>query len=164
MNKNILLGKIHDVQDIPRRHHGLYDDPSTSRRQVTISNVVRDGNGKNVRNEFKNKFTENDRNLIRARITSFPQHESHYSHKKSTGEFVSADLNMNRLFREFKQKHPDPQDFPKLKFAHPVVDSRNECDRLNAIITCSTTETKKAEASTNSEQHHMKAEEDKKST
>ncbi|KAJ8885706.1 hypothetical protein PR048_011904 [Dryococelus australis] len=138
INQNIfLLGKIH-AQDVTRRRRGLYDYPSTSRRQFTITYGVPHGNGKYVR------FTENYRNLIRAHITTFSRHD--------------VPQNVYMWIFKCRLKHESP-DFPKFKFAHSVVYSCNKCDQLKATITCSTTENKKSETRTNLEQHHMNTEE-----
>ncbi|KAJ8892391.1 hypothetical protein PR048_004971 [Dryococelus australis] len=109
-------------------------------------------------------FTENDLNLIRAHIMPFPWHESHYSHKKSTPEFLSADLNMNHLFRAFKEKHQHSQILYRYYSSvfSRIFPNLNSLSLLwiraiNATITCSTTKNGKAEVSTNLEQHHMKA-------
>ncbi|KAJ8889183.1 hypothetical protein PR048_008677 [Dryococelus australis] len=45
----------------------------------------------------------------RAHVIYFLRHESQYSRKKSTGEFLSAGLKMNGLLRAFKEKHPHSQ-------------------------------------------------------
>ncbi|KAJ8879317.1 hypothetical protein PR048_019925 [Dryococelus australis] len=124
--KTFFMGKIH-VQNIARcRRHGLYDKPSTSRRQVTISHVVPDG-------------------------------KEPLLSQKPTCEFLNEDLNMNLLFRAFKEKHPHSQ--ISFKLAHRVVNSCNKCDKLKARIICSTTENENTEARTNMVQHHMNAEE-----
>ena len=205
-----LLNRIH-MQNISRRRHGHYNEPSESRRQCTFSYVVPDGSGKNVHvcaqtfknifgltpkklqvlqskkkegcfvyedmrglnpnsNEHKRKFTDNDRNLVRAHVNSFPRHESHYGRHRSSREYLTPDLNKHRLFQTFKEKYPDSaityryysrvfdKDFPKLKFQRPTVDSCKKCDLFKAKISSATTEQEKSIATRDMEHHHRKSE------
>lgn len=92
------------------------------------------------------KFTLADRNEVKLHIGSFPTESSHYSRKSSDKQYLSQDLNTNRLYLAFKEKHPNSKvsfafyrkvflnDFPKLAFRKPRSDTCKKCDRLNNEI------------------------------
>jgi hypothetical protein len=92
------------------------------------------------------KYTHSDRIRVRQHIESFPRDVSHYCRPKENDErqYLSSDLNVNRLYFAFKEEYPDTEisrkyyycvfnkDFPQLKFRRPRVDSCQTCDLLNA--------------------------------
>ncbi|KAJ8928745.1 hypothetical protein NQ314_018649 [Rhamnusium bicolor] len=92
------------------------------------------------------KYTEEHSHLIHEHINSFPRSERHYCRKKSTKEYLSPDLNINRLYRAFIQKYPKTnisskhyrkifkKDFPHLSFKHPRQDTCKTCDLLNCKV------------------------------
>ncbi|KAJ8928292.1 hypothetical protein NQ314_019158 [Rhamnusium bicolor] len=134
-----LMG-ILQVGNIRRRRHGSYDHPENSKRQVSVYYTVPNGSGKHV------QYTEEHSHLIHEHINSFPRSESHYCRKKSTKEYLSPDLNINRLYRAFIQKYPNTnisskhyrkifkKDFPHLSFKHPRQDTCKTCDLLNCKV------------------------------
>ena len=102
-----------------------------------------DQRGKNQRSHsHKVKYTEDDRNLIKAHISSFPTEESHYSRHKSSKQYLSPDLNINRMHRAFMKTYPESninkryyrrvfrKSFPKLSFHRPRTDTCSTCDLL----------------------------------
>lgn len=62
------------------------------------------GRGKNSK---RIKFTADLKQQIKNHINSFPRQSNHYSRSKSIREFLSPDLNLNRIFFAFKQKFPN---------------------------------------------------------
>ncbi|KAJ8969912.1 hypothetical protein NQ314_001529 [Rhamnusium bicolor] len=97
-------------------------------------------------NNKKSKFSEVDREQIRQYILSIPREVSHYNRTKSTKEYLSPDLNINRLYRAFPEKFRSTavsykyyqsifiKDFPNLSFHRPRVDTCRTCDRLQYEI------------------------------
>ncbi|KAL4126409.1 hypothetical protein QTP88_010631 [Uroleucon formosanum] len=89
------------------------------------------------------KYTLKDRQMVKNHINSFPRDESHYSRAKSEKEYLSPDLNMNRIYLAYKVKNPETtisykffrsvflKDFPKLLFKRPRVDTCKTCDALD---------------------------------
>lgn len=53
------------------------------------------------------KFTEEHKNQVRQHINSLPVEENHYSRNKFNKQFLSPDLNINRLFKAFMIQNPD---------------------------------------------------------
>lgn len=115
------------------------------------------------------KYTERDRMNVKNHINSFPRDVSHYTRNKSEREYLSQDLNMNRMFSAFKEKYRDSQvkykfyrkvflkDFPKLSFKKPRSDTCKRCDFLNIQSkTHDAVESNKAKQQL--ELHHRKAE------
>jgi len=45
--------------------------------------------------------------MVKNHIKSFPRDESHYSRAKSEKEYLSPDLNMNRIYLAYKVKNPE---------------------------------------------------------
>lgn len=93
-----LLNRIH-AQNISRRRHGTYDDFTDSRRQITFSYVVPDGNGQNIQvcsATFKNIFSLTPKKLQTLQA------------KKKEGHFVYVDnRGKNPKSHEHKCKYSD---------------------------------------------------------
>ncbi|KAG8265899.1 hypothetical protein J6590_083713 [Homalodisca vitripennis] len=87
-----------EVLDVQRRHHGTYNEAAESRRQTTVTDfLMAPGNSKGD--------------------------VSHYTRNKSEREYLSQDLNMNRIFSAFKEKYPDIQ-------THDAVESNKAKQQL----------------------------------
>lgn len=94
----------------------------------------------------RSKFTVADVDLVIEHVNSFPRDESHYGRKKSNKEYLSQDLNINRLYRAFKEKYSDSnitykldyktfkKKFPQVSFHRPRTDTCSKCDLLSAKI------------------------------
>lgn len=92
------------------------------------------------------KFTEADRDLVKAHINMIPREVGHYSRAKSSKEYLSPDLNIHRLFKAFLEMYPDSKvtykfyrsvlikDLPNLCFHRPRVDTCSTCDILDCQI------------------------------
>ncbi|CAH1115708.1 unnamed protein product [Psylliodes chrysocephalus] len=114
--------------------------PKNRKRKVESEARV-SGNEYVTGKSMKNK-PATDRQMVRDHINTFPRDESHYNRTKSEKEYLSSDLNMNRLFKAYKIKHPGTtvtykfyrsvflKDFPKLYFRKPRVDTCKTCDSL----------------------------------
>lgn len=118
-------------------------------------------------NKKKNrKFSKDDENLIIEHVNSFPKEQSHYSRSKSNKEYLSQDLNINRLFRAFQEKYSNSHItyryyyetfktfFPNISFHHPRSDTCNTCYLLHNKIR---SDPNNKEAQTKLEIHHRKA-------
>ncbi|GBM32079.1 hypothetical protein AVEN_150068-1 [Araneus ventricosus] len=159
-----LLNRM-QVAEISRPRHGKYADPSESRRKITVYYTVPNGRGQHL------QCSDDDRNLVRCHILSFPREVSHYSRKKSKKEYLSPDLNRSRLYTAFKKQYPQSnvtrayyvsvfkEDFPKLKFARPRTDTCNKCDKLNASVSISASPAEKRIAETQLQLHILKNDE-----
>lgn len=92
------------------------------------------------------KFTPREYQVVVDHINSFPKEENHYSRFKSEKEFLSADLNINRMFIALKKKYPYikvnyrfyskvfKKRFPHLRFGRPRSDTCSVCDLLTNKI------------------------------
>ncbi|KAJ8884135.1 hypothetical protein PR048_015992 [Dryococelus australis] len=121
-----------ELVKIGKRRHGMYNNPSESRRQTTLQYIVPTSSG--VRQLFqvdgfrqykvkkwvvshivmkggrihrtmplRHKYFEDDRSLVRQHINSFPREDGHMSSR----EFLSSDLNLNHLYRALKELYPN---------------------------------------------------------
>ena len=120
-----------------------------SRVQVLVEkkkkglNTITDLRGKGTKTK---KYSAQVRGDIKAHIDSFPREENHYSRSKSAKQFLSPDLNINRMYRAFKEKYPQTivtykfysevfhTDFPDLRFGRPRSDTCGSCDKYNNKI------------------------------
>lgn len=112
-------------------------------KKKTGCTTYTDNRGKN---KGAQKYTEQDKEMIINHINSFPKEASHYSRHKTSKQYLSPDLNINRLYRCFISTYPDVkinyrfystvfhQNFPKLKFGPPRSDTCTTCDLLNIQI------------------------------
>lgn len=113
-----------------------------SRRKKGIS-LYKDQRGKHER---VSKYSANDREAVITDINCYPRETSHYGRQKSRKEYLSSDLSVNRMFKNFKIKHPQSivnykfyykifHSFkPKLSFHQPRVDTCSDCDKLKHQI------------------------------
>lgn len=139
---------------------------------TTLVNRLKQGNTtfKDKRGGLKTfKYTVLDRNMVKSHINSFPRVESHYNREKSDKEYLSSDLNLNRLFQAYKEKYPESivtykfyrkvflTDFPKLSFKRPRVDTCKTCDSIY-LRTKSKDLTEAKKANIDLELHHRKVE------
>lgn len=140
-------------------------------KKKQCSLVYEDTRGSNPESHKHNfKFTENDRNLVRCHINSFPRYESHYCRKRSSNVFLSPDLNKQRLFLCFKENYPTSpvnysyyaviikKDFPQLKFKALATDTCKKCDLFKVKLQSTASERDKKEIKVQQELHHRKAE------
>lgn len=116
------------------------------------------------------KYFPRLREQVKAYINALPKEENHYSRNKSSKEFLSADLNMNRLFIAFKEKYPDTiatyryfsdifkKDFPNLRFGKPKSDTCSTCDVYQNKIRAASDNISKQSFISKLELHHRKAE------
>ncbi|CAH2207420.1 jg21599, partial [Pararge aegeria aegeria] len=91
------------------------------------------------------KYSEDIVKLIKEHVATFPREESHYGRARSQKEYLSPDLNINRLYNAFKVLHPDititykfysdtfKANFKNLKFGRKRTDTCATCDLLNAL-------------------------------
>lgn len=82
---------------------------SHSRVQILVEkkkkglNTVSDQRGKSTKTR---RYTADVREEIKTHIDSFPREENHYSRSKSVKQFLSPDLNINRMYHAYKEKYP----------------------------------------------------------
>lgn len=56
-----------------------------------------------------NKIPDENKDLIKAHIASFPLQENHYSRNDITKQCLSPDLSIEKMWKLFKEKYPDTQ-------------------------------------------------------
>ncbi len=130
--------------------------------------TFRDHRGRNPRSQdHRRKFGEANRNSVIFHVMQFPRETSHYSRRRSTGEYLSPDLNVSRLYRAFKEQNPTSivseryyrkifnKYFFDLKFKRPHTDTCGTCDKFKIQREATPTDLK---IITLSEQHLQKAE------
>lgn len=117
---------------------------------------------------YSSKFTQEDRLRVKGHIMSIPRDISHYTRAKSAKEFLSPDLNINRLHKAFLERNPESsvtyrfyrsvflRDFPNLSFKRPRCDTCKTCDRLNCEVQAKTESSNSAKRDL--ELHHRKVE------
>lgn len=162
-------GKGDILQVCKKTFMNVYD--ITKRRIETIVKAKKNGEltftekrGNKKRNR---KFSKDDESLIIEHVNSFPKEKSHYTRSRSDKDYLSQDLNINRLFRAFQEKNPKSnityryyyqtfkRFFPNLSFHHPRSDTCGTCDLLHNKIR---TDPNNKEAKTKLDIHHRKAE------
>lgn len=99
-------------------------------------------NKRNERQTFipqKSKYDEVDKTRIKEHILSIPRDVSHYSRARSNKEYLSPELNINRLTTAFNKKFSDNQvsykyyrkvfltEFPNLSFRKLRTDTCKTC-------------------------------------
>lgn len=145
-----------------------------SRVQVLVDkkksgrNTIADQRGKSTK---KRKYFPEVRDHIKQHISSFPVEENHYSRSKSSKEFLSPDLNVNRLHRAYMKKNPHfdvtykfyaevfDDEFPNLRFGKPKTDTCGTCDlHQNKIKACGSNDQEKGKIKSELQLHHRKAE------
>ncbi|KAJ8926657.1 hypothetical protein NQ314_020959 [Rhamnusium bicolor] len=108
---------------------------------------------------------------VRDHIQSFPREENHYSRDKSIKEFLSPDLNLNRMFLAYKKENPNSvvtykyyslvfkKDFSNLTFGRPRSDTCSKCDLYqNKIKSIPLTNPERKQEAQKLELHHRKVE------
>lgn len=149
----------------------------TNRRLQTLNGKKKlghvaysDGRGKTPSShKHKQKYTDDDWNLVREHIQSFPRQESHYGRNKSSREYLSSDLNFHRMHIAFTGKHPESKVeyrfyqrvfrkcFPNLYFGLPKTDTCRVCDMLQCKIKVNETATGQFSIRTQLTLHQKKA-------
>lgn len=117
------------------------------------------------------KYTPDLRQHVRDHINRFPREENHYSRSKSCKEFLSPDLNKNRMFLAYKKHHPNSpvsykfycavfkKDFPHLRFGRPKSDTCSKCDLYyNKMKGIPSSNPEKKSVALQLDLHHRKAE------
>lgn len=114
------------------------------------------------------KYTLDDILSVREHINSIPRDVSHYARAKSNREFLSPDLNINRLHKAFKERNPESlvnyrfyrsvflKDFADLSFKRPRTDTCKTCDRLHCEVQAKNERSEIAKREL--EVHHRRAE------
>ncbi|KAJ8878550.1 hypothetical protein PR048_019128 [Dryococelus australis] len=157
----IVKGRLPPLQVVEKRvvvhRYSLQD-----RKKKAIS-IYKDKSGVNHRNT---KFTSDDRDSVRSYITSLPKDVSRYDRVKANKYYLSSDLTVSRIYKDFKTLYQDSivtekffrdvfrKDFPDLAFQKLRVDTCSTCDLLSAKIATNDAESRKS----NVEQavHHRK--------
>ncbi|KAJ8971893.1 hypothetical protein NQ314_000506 [Rhamnusium bicolor] len=130
-------------------------------------NTYTDNRGKN---KSARKYSDVDVTFVVNHINSFPKIESHYSRKKTSKQYPSPDLNINRIYQIFKAKFPNTKitykfyskifhkHFSHLKFGLPRSDTCSTCDLYNVKIKGASNASETGSLKNNLDLHHRKAE------
>lgn len=146
---------------------------SPRRMQVLVQKLKnKESDITDQRGQHKNRphsLTNNTKNLIIDHISSFPNQESHYSRAKTSKKYLSAELNLTKMYNLFQDKYPEKSvskrtytdifysDF-KLSFGLPRSDTCDTCDKFfNKMCSASSSEETDIIVK-ESAIHHMKAE------
>lgn len=107
------------------------------------------------------------KNLVRSHINSFPRQPSHYSRHKTEREFLSPDLSVSKMYREFNDKHPEVEVSRiyyqsifyemNLRIGAPRSDTCKYCDLLYNKLCAAETEGEREKILLDSKLHHFKA-------
>lgn len=114
------------------------------------------------------KYTHHDRCVVREHVNCFPSDVSHYCRPKHNNdiEYLSSDLNINRMYAAFKKEHPNTliskrfyyrvfrKDYPNVKFRRPRVDSCKTCDLLHMKQSSSSNKAEACKAKMDLDAHH----------
>nr|CAH7718764.1 unnamed protein product [Callosobruchus chinensis] len=90
-------------------------------------------------NNKPSKFTNEDRQLIHQHINSIPRDDSHYSRAKSDNQFLSPDLNIQRLYKLELPRiviWPNTEYSATLSAEAPNIRSPNIRHKTHASRTC----------------------------
>nr|CAI5860647.1 unnamed protein product [Callosobruchus analis] len=166
-----LMNLIHLVP-IRRRRHGSYENPEESKRQTTVNYTIPAASGDFVqvcKKTVMDTFAVTRKKIdCLDHVNSLPRDVGHYTRAKSDKEYLSPDLNLHRLFKAFIKLYPESavtykcycavfkNDFPKLSFRRPRIDTCHTCDRLDCEIRANNDLSKAAK--TKLAIHHAKAE------
>nr|CAD7403442.1 unnamed protein product [Timema poppensis]CAD7404627.1 unnamed protein product [Timema poppensis]CAD7405964.1 unnamed protein product [Timema poppensis] len=115
-----------------------------------------------------NKISDEVTTKIKEHIDSFPKQESHYSRHKTSNCFLSANLNVRKMYNLFVEQYPHldvsewfyrdifRRDY-KLKFGLPRSDSCNYCDKLYIKMLSASSDEEINRIEIESRIHHMRA-------
>lgn len=98
-------------------------------------------------NKKKNrKYSPDDEKAIVDHVNSFQKQKSHYTRAKNDRDYLSEDINYNRMYLAFKELYPGTEvkpryykdtvkkQFPNLKFQKPRKDTCGTCDLLKSKL------------------------------
>ena len=123
-------------------------------------------------NKKKNrKYSPEDEKSVVDHVNSFPKQKSHYTRAKNDRDYLSEDLNFNRMYLAFKEIYPESEikpryykdtvkrRFPNLKFQKPRKDTCGTCDLLKSkLVNESSSSSNKDKNKNTLELHHRQAE------
>lgn len=105
--------------------------------KIKYNKPLNDGRG--AHKNRPNKVPDENKDLVKDHIASFPLQENHYSRNESTKQCLSPDLSIEKMWKLFKEKYPDTKvtlhcyrdifntKF-KLRFGVPRSDTCELCD------------------------------------
>lgn len=144
----------------------------SARRIQTVQMHIKNGelNYKDQRGKHHNRphaLNYNDREIIVKHFKSFPTMSSHYSRNKSNKNYLSSDLTISKMYRNFIQEHPEVTVSKtmyrtvfhqlKLKIGLPRSDTCKVCDSLFLKLRLAKTEEERSLIQLESERHHLEA-------